>query len=636
MLQNIGDKLKTHRWLSLIILGPLALIFAVWGVYGITNLDVVSTDYALKVNGTKISKSAVTNTWQNRQQQYQQALKTDLTDAQKKVLQEQVVQELIAKTLLLQRAAQLNLQTTDAEVLAAYRNEPAFQVDGKFNPQVARDVLASNGMTEQGFEASQREQLKISQIAQALQVSDFMTPTELKHIHALENEQRELRYAILQLEPFAAAVKPDDAAIQAWYDGHIADYQTQETARVQYAELSLDSIAAGVTVTPDALQAWYDKNKDRYGVPERRRASQILFTGDAALSSAQKALAEIRGGKDFAAAAKQYSQDPASASKGGDMGWIAPDAYAGGNLADFGAALYALKKAGEVSEPVKTKYGYHLIRLDQVDGGTVKTLASARAEIETDYRRDQAAELFGDRQEKLEQKLEGGALRDLAPLVKEFGLGSGEVAQFTRTGGGQPLPATTDLVRTVFDDPDVADGGRVGGPVALSDDRVVLVRVLQHQKPKAKPLADVRAEVLDAVRKDLGNKAASAAAQAAVKELQEGASFDAVLKKLAVSAAPAAFVERGDARLPVAVREATFKARHPGAKPTYVVVAMDNGDAALLQISAVKPGVAGDNPANDRQLALSYRQRHSALDLAAYLQELQRRATVKRNPAAFD
>src|SRR5258706_5794455 len=220
-------------------------------------------------------------------------------------------------------------------------------------------------------------------------------------------------------------------------------------------------------------------------------------------------------------------------------------------------------KVGEISEPVKTQFGYHIIRLDEVQPEHARTLGDAHSQIEGDYRRERASDVFGDRQERLQQKLESTTGADLAALAKEFGLTLGEVPEYTRSGGGA-LGANADLSALVFSDTMLRDL-RIGGPVALADDRMVIARVLEHHKAQAQPLASVRADIEAEVRKEEGTKSARATAESAVKELIAGASLDEVAKRLKATAPPAAFISRGDPQPPAQIRDAAFAVPAPAA-----------------------------------------------------------------------
>jgi peptidyl-prolyl cis-trans isomerase D len=638
MLQNIGDTLKGQRWLAFILLGLLILVFALWGAYGIVDLSVGTPKYGLKVNGEEIPTVTLQNAWQERQSQYQQQIKAEIPAEVRKRLQGQLLDQYTRTTLLRQRAKERGFRVSDDALLNGYHSESAFQIDGKFNEIAAKGALAQAGMTLAGYESQLRNSLEIGQLEQSLQIGDFLTDSELKRAFALENEQREVRYALLPLARYSAAVKVDDALLQRWYQAHAEDYLSKESVRLQYAELRLDTVAAAVVVNPPELESWYKQNQSRYVEAEKRRARHILITvaapkdaaaEAAALKQAQSVLAEARAGADFSALARKYSQDPGSARQGGDLGFALRGAY----VQAFSDKLFAMK-AGEMSEPIKTQFGYHIIRLDEVQAEHARTLADDRARIEADYRRDRAAEIFGNRQESLQQKLETTSGSDLAALAAEFGMSTGEVAEYTRGGGG-PLGVNADLTGVVFSDSVIKDQ-RIGGPVALADDRSVIVKVLEHRLPKARPLAEVRSDVEAAVRKEEGTRAARAAAEAALKQLKAGAALDEVAKGLSVTAGPATLIGRGDPQPPAQVREAAFAAPVPEGKPSYEAIAMDEGGAAILAVLSVKPGTSGANPTNDQQLISRVSERHREGDLAAYLAEMQRRASIKRNPAIFN
>ncbi|HEX9138762.1 MAG TPA: peptidyl-prolyl cis-trans isomerase [Steroidobacteraceae bacterium] len=638
MLQNIGDKLKSQRWLGIAVLGLLALVFALWGAYGVVNLSFGAPNYGLKVNGQEIPIATVQRAWQQRLSQYQAQLKSELPAPLREQLQKQMVSDYVRNSLMQQRALDRGFRTSDQQIFDFLHKEPAFLVRGEFDRVAYQAALAQAGLTSEAYEQELGENLPTNKFTEAMALGDFMTDAELKHVFALEHEQREIRYAQLPAARYGAAMTPTDAQIQAWYQAHLSDYQTTESVRLQYAELKLDALAAGLSIDPSALQQWYTKNQIRFVQPERRHAHDILISlgtssdtaaDAAALKKAQDVLAQLKAGADFATLAKKYSDDPGSAARGGDMG-----SFARATLGDkaFGDALFALH-AGELSAPVKSQFGYHIIRLDDITPERAKTLADSRAELEGLYRREQASELFGDRQEQLQQKLENSNGSDLLALAQEFALQTGEVAKFTRTDGGV-LGSNAELDRVVFSAEMVA-GNRIGGPVALSEDHLVLVKVLEHHAPEAKPLASVRADVLAAIRKDEGAKQARAAADAALAQLNGGANLDAVMKTLGLSASPPAFVGRNDTQLPAPVRAAAFAAPTPAGTPQYRVVPLDDGGVALLALLTVRPGAPSADPNADRSLIADYERRHRQADEDSYVAEMKRKATVATNPAVF-
>jgi peptidyl-prolyl cis-trans isomerase D len=639
MLQSIRDGLQSHKWLMYIVLGALALIFAAWGAYGIVNFNTGGSSYAAEAGGQKVSIESARNAWINQQTQYQQRLGGEIPPAQKAYLQDRILEVLIREALLTERSRSLGYRVSEQNVLDAIHNEPAFQIEGKYSPAAAQERLAQAGVTPAAFEAELRGALQRSQLENGIAFSDFQTPAEIQRARALQNEQREVRYALLSPDKYSADIQVDDAAVQAYYKAHQAQYMTPESAHLQYAELRLDQLAAQVSVGDAELQAAYEKNKDRYNEPEKRHGRHILIPigkdDAAARKQAEEVLAQAKAGKDFAALAKQYSQDPGSQDKGGDLGWADRNQFVG----PFADALFGMS-VGELRGPVKTQYGYHIIRLDEVQAGKTKPFDSVRPELEAELKRNAAADKFGEIQEQIQSRLQQGG-NDLGALVKEFNLAPGDVTKFLRGAGGQPLGTAQPIQDIVFGDSPLQPG-HIGGPVMVGEDRLVLVKVTEHNKPQPQPVAEVRDSIVAAIKKDRGSQAALKAAQDGQAKLQAGTSFDDVAKQLGVSSEPARFVARSDSTLPAQLRELVFNSPKPD-KPVYRAVALQTGGAAVVAVTGLRteaPQVDKDKLADQvNQQSMQAKQdamRHGQADAEAYVEEMRRTADVRKNPKAFE
>jgi peptidyl-prolyl cis-trans isomerase D len=635
MLQNIRDSMQSHRWLWFMVLGALAFVFVAWGAYGIVSLNLTSGDYAAKVGSEKLSLAEIREDWMREQSRWQQQYGGEIPVEMRPAVQNSILEARVSELALTQRAQNLGYRVTDAQIQDAIRNQPAFQIDGKYSPQAAKARLAQAGIPLETFTVKTREELERMQVQAPMQASDFLTAHEIERLRALADEQREVRYALLTPAKFQGTSGVDEAAVAAYYATHAAQFMTLESVKLEYGELRLDQLAAQMTVTDAELHDYYDKAKDRYVVPEKRHARHILIQipagkdGDAiARKKAAEVLAAAGTGKDFAALAKQYSQDVGSASNGGDLGWVDRKSVIGLGDALFGAPV------GVISGPVKTQFGYHIIRVDEVQPGKTQTFDEARGEIEAQVRRDKASDRFGDRQEQLQKRLEQPGA-DFDALAKEFQLQTGQVAQFLRGAGGAPLGTSAELQQAVFSSATL-DEGRIGGPVLLGEDRIVIVKDLEHHKASAKPLAEVHEVIMAAILKDRGNEAAVKAADDARSKLNAGASFDQVVHDLGVTAEPAHFVGRSDPSVPAPIREAVFHAPKPGAKPVYRALPLPEGGAALLAVTSVRThGEASDAKA-DSEAAQKVLARQSEGDVEAYTEEVRRITEVKKNPKAFE
>jgi peptidyl-prolyl cis-trans isomerase D len=636
MLQQIGDSLKGHKWLTYTVFGGLALIFAAWGAYGIANLSFGTSSYVAKVNGHTIAYEDVKAAWQRQQNQWQQRFGGEIPPTERALLEDQLLESVVRDTLLTDRATDLGYRITDADLASALRAEPAFQLDGHYNAEVAKSRLAQAGLSPDQYASDLRNSLQRRQLEDGLQVSEFITPTELQRLHALDDQERQIRYAVLPLDKYLAGVQLTDAAIQAYYDAHQSQFMSPESVHLQYAQLSLAQVTAQIAVSDADLQDYYTKNKNRYISTEQRHAHHILVAVNdkvdaaAALKKAQDIEAKLKAGGNFEALAKQYSDDAGSAGQGGDLGL----AERGSLEAPFGDALFAMKP-GEVSAPVHTKFGYHIIRLDDIVPARGKTFDEARADVTDQLRHDRAADKFGDIQEQIQQKVDQSG-ETLDTLAKEFGLTQGDIPQYLKATGGGDLGSSKELQALVFSDT-VLNQHRIGGPILVGDDRLVLIRDLSHALPAAKPLAAVRDQIVAIMRKQSGTQAALAAAEAAAKSLQAGADFDAVAKQLGVTAEAARFVGRDDPSVPALVREAAFKAPKPGEHhAVYQALAEPDGGAALLGVLAVRVDAA---PADKQQMAAEVRElgaQYADSEASAYIEQARKNAKVQKNIAMFD
>ncbi len=644
MLQNIGDKLKgnsadgggrAHRWVWYTIIGALILVFAMWGPYSMFEVSASNGGYAAKVNGEEISSADINAQWQQRQPDLLRAFGGQLTDLQRQIYQQQLLDAAVRGLAVTQHAIKLGYGVSGEQLSRAFQSEQNFQVDGKFNLQAARSRLAAVGVTEQGYVEELRRDQLTNQLLGSVGISNFLTPAEARRILALLDEQREVRFLLLQPQDFAGSAPVAPAAIEAWYKAHTEDYALPESVQLAYAELSLADVTASVQVTEEQLRARYELDKATYQTPETRRARHILITVDApaddakALAQAQDLYKQLKGGADFAQLAKQYSKDSTSAAKGGDLDWAGRDVY----VKEFADKLFAMKE-GELSEPVKTQFGYHIIKLDGIRASAGRSFEQVRAELSAILRNEQAATLFGTRQDRLQEQLEKGGAQ-LDALAREFGMRRGEIARFERGAGGLPLGSDIELNREVFSDASLTQR-RVGGPLPLGEERMIVFQVLGHTAASTRSLEEVRPEIVKAIERERGGEAAYAAAQAAVAELDKGANFAQVAAKLKAKTEGPRFISRGSPDLPVELRDALFAAPRPEAgKPVRQALKIEGGGAALFEATGTRTETVLDNPQLVDIRSRRELQRYTRRDIEAYLADVVDSAKVRKNPQAF-
>jgi peptidyl-prolyl cis-trans isomerase D len=405
---------------------------------------------------------------------------------------------------------------------------------------------------------------------------------------------------------------------------------------LRYVEISLAQLAAKVNVDDAQLKTYYDEQKaktpERFTQAEQRRVSHILLpVAEAKDDAAVKAKAEgilkrAQGGEDFAKLAKEFSQDQGSAAQGGDLGWSERKAW----VPTFADAAFGMK-VDEIRGPVKTQFGYHIIKLSGIQPATVKTFEQAKADLETEYRRNEAERLFNNAQDQLAD----AALQnttDIDVVARKAGLTVLDVPKFSRTDGGGALGKVPAVIEAAFSQ-DVLDG-RLSSIVEVEKGRGVVLRATDHMLPQQKPLDSVRTELTAAWKKQRGVELAAAAAADAVKRLRAGESWDAVAKSVNAPVAPPKFVARGDQEVPLEVRTTAFGEAKP-TKPIYSEARLANGDAAVIALTAVR-----DAPADPKQQDQGMRQQMAmqiaSTETQSYAAGARAAAKVTLNPQAID
>jgi peptidyl-prolyl cis-trans isomerase D len=636
MLQSIHDKLK--GWLAGVVLGAIGLVFVFWGI----NWTLSAPNYAAKVNGSEISANEVRQSYQQQLAQMQRQSNGTLSEAERSDVKKRVLDQYVNSEALITRADTLGYRVSDAEVLAAMCEIPAFQVDGKCDTAQAVAVLRSQGRSILEIEGMFRRDVKMRQLDSAISMSSFATAAEMKQMRTLTRQQRELAWVTLSAEKYAAGATPDDAALKAYYDAHKSGYMTPETVDLRYVEISLAQLASKVTVDDAQLKAYYEEQKtktpERFTQPEQRRVSHILLTvanagDDAAVKTkAEGLLKRAQAGEDFAKLAKEFSQDPGSAQQGGDLGFTERKAW----VTPFADAAYGMK-VDEIKGPVKTQFGYHILKLAGIQPAAVKTFEQSKAELETEYRRNEAEKLFNNAQDQLAD----AALQnttDIDVVARKAGLTVRDVPAFSRVDGGGELGKVPAVIEAAFSQ-DVLDG-RLSSTIEVEKGRGVVLRATNHKLPQQKPLDAVHGEVLAAWKKQRGVELAQAAAEDAVKRLTAGESWDAVAKSVSANAtaAPTApkFISRADQDVPLEIRTTAFGEPKPAAaKPVYGDARLANGDAAVLALTAIREE-PGDPKLEDMVMRRQFAAQIASTEAQSYAAGARADAKVILNPQAVD
>lgn len=634
MLQTIHDKLRGV--FAGIILGALGVVFVFWGVDA--SVGSFAKAQGIEVNGEEVAVEDVRRQYQDELSRYQAAFgAVGVPEELRTQLQTRALEQAVQSELVRQRTRKLRFVASDKQVLEAIQQIPAFQVDGKFSKDAYYAALRSAAIQPEQFQADQREYAIARQLDRGISSSTFVLPGEIDRRVALLNETREIAWVIIPAAEFLGAVALDDTALKAYYDGHQSLYMTEEQAAIEYIELNIESLASGVTISESQLHEYYASNKERYSTAGRRHARHILiaFKDDeaAAEARARSVYERARAGEDFAVLAREFSDDAGSAGAGGDLGWALRSDFAGA----FGDAVWDMKP-GQIREPVRTEFGWHVIRLEGAEADTARTFEEVRAQIEPELRRAEVEKQFGDQQEVLDT-LAFESAGNLAEVAAKLNLPIRRIERFTRAGGGE-LGGSPALVEAVF-----AAGVLSGSElrtVELAEGRVVAVRVAAHDPARARPLDEVRDQVAAAARLDAAQRLATEKAAAVATELSGGGDW-AVMTRPWRSGVPESpsyqprLVRRDEALVPVEITREAFRAARPEGRARFGTAQLGTGDAVVWMVSAVRTGTLATLSPTERQQAFeAARERSNIADASLYVNAMRAAAEVDVNPQLFE
>jgi len=560
---------------------------------------------------------------QRRQLMQQLGKDFDASLLDEKMLRESALKGLIDRKLLLQGAEQAKFAFSEAALDQVILQTPEFQVDGKFSSERFDQVIRQLGYSRMQFRQMLAQEMLIGQLRAGVAGSGFVTDAEVLAFARLEKQTRD--FATLNVKADPAAVKLTDDEVKAYYDEHAKEFMTPDQVIIDYVELKKASFFDQVAVKDEDLQAAYQK--EIANLSEQRRAAHILIEVNDKTTEAQakakidEVQARLAKGEKFEALAKEFSQDPGSANNGGDLGYAGPGVYDPA----FEKALYSLSK-DQVSEPIRTDFGYHLIKLLGVEAPEVPTLASLKDKLTRDLKAAQVEQRFVEATKQLEDSAFEAS--DLAQPAADLKLTVHTSKPFGREGG-EGVAANRAVVTAAFST-EVIDEGANSTAIELDPDTVIVLRSKEHLKPAQLPLESVSAAIRTQLTKEHASAAAKTKAEKLIADLRDGkAPLDKAVEGQNWKAIEAA--TRGQEGVDPAVLQALFRMPKPVAKdkPTFTSVTLADGSLMIVRLNGVNEAAA---PTDEEKV--QYRRflasREGQQDFAAYRKQLEAQAEIKR------
>jgi len=578
MLQAINDRIK--GWLGIVIVILIGLPFALWGIQ--SYFDDAGPRYAAKVNDSEISANEFERSVSMQRQSLlrQNGGKMPIEES---VLRERTLTQMINQRLLEDVTYESGYRISDG--VLSERIRQLFTVDGVFDRQRFEASVASIGMNIPMYENSLRNELRLQQMQSAIANSAFVTKEEVNKLASLSEQTRDISVLTFNLDHFSTATKATEEEIKQYYDANLQRFMVPEKIKIDYVEITSDALAENVQIDEDQIKKMYDDYVTSVSGREERRASHILIQTSEDKAAAQIKIEslkkELELGADFAEMAKKHSQDPGSATNGGDLDWVA----LGEMVKPFEQVLFSMDK-GAVSEVVETQFGYHLIKLDDIRSETIVPLGVKRYEFEDEIKADSVASLFYDLSERLASTAyENPDSLDI--VVEDLGLKLNSSDYFSRIKGEGI--AENEKVRSIAFSPLVLEQGSNSDIVEISPTHVVVLRLNEHVPATAIPLEDVSSKIENILKVQSGHKQTMAAAMDVKTKIEAGESAES-FKADGINVEDIKSIARKDnTRVsdPSILRNAFAMMAGLEDKPSVKEVDLISGDVALVVLNKV-------------------------------------------------
>jgi peptidyl-prolyl cis-trans isomerase D len=619
MLTKIREKFT--GWIAFAILALIGIPFL---FFGVGNYNFLGSTYAAKVDGSEIG--IVTFEQAYRDQLENNPALADLPEEFRLQVRRGVLESLIRERLLSLYLVDAGYQIDNAMVTRLIQQYPEFQVDGKFDMDTYRSWLLARGLDPVQFEENQRAMLRGDQLRRAIAATAVVTPADYRRFLNLVAEQRRVVLAEFALDPVVDDIEVTDDMIQAFYDENETMFLTEEAADVEFIEVRRDAIAESIDVSEEALQQYYEDNQDRFLQDEQRQARHILVLSgddaDAAEAEANELLARIRAGESFEELAAEYSDDGATAADGGNLGVLTrsqlPD--------ELGSAIFSMEP-GTVDGPIRTDFGFHIVRLDNVIEQGPLPLEQVRGELLAELREEDAEDRFRELENQLSDALFDAP--DMQSIAEITGLEIQTANGFTRSGG-EPIGSNQAAIDAVFDASVLYDG-QISEIIELDANRSAIFKVTQHYDASRQPLDEVRAEIEDALRLREARTIVFNKSEQLLLDVNNGTDFIEAAEAAGATVSGPMTVGRQDTNLDRDVVGQIFTAPKPAPDdPSVGSMVNATGGVTAYDILAVMPGNPSDIPLADRDAGKrELAQQFGQSDYFAFVEALYERADIE-------
>lgn len=628
------DIVRNNRRFIQVVLGIILLPFAFFGIDSFFNSGDVARD-AAKVGDFRISQPEFQDALREQQQSLRSALAgRDPALLESPKLKRAVLDNLVQRQLLVAYAQNSHMGVGDQQLVQLITSVPALQEDGKFSPERYDALIASRNMSKAAFEYKLRQDLLAQQALMAVGDASLSAAASADQWLGAQLESREVSEAVVAPDQYLKGAKVTPEAVKAYYEANRQQFELPEMLRAEYLVLSRDALQQDATVTEEEINAWYQSHGDRYKRAEERKASHVLLRLEKDATPEQVKAAEAKAAdilaqaqkspSDFARLAKQYSQDPGSADKGGDLGWFGR----GMMVKPFEEAVFDLKE-GQLSGVVRSDFGLHIIKLTGIHTEQARPLDEVHGEIVAELKAQQAAKKYAEMAEGFTNTVYEQP-DSLSPAAEQFHL---KVQRSDWIAKGRPVTGVLSnpkLQAALFAD-DAVKNKRNTEAVEVAPNVLVSARVVEHKPAELQALETVAPAIEKLLARQEAEKLAAKAGAERLAQLAKG-------EKVDLAWASPRVISRSIARntmTPEALR-AVF-AVNPAKLPAYTGAVSKDGSYVVYRVTKVQPFTINETQrAQLAPLRAGYSQLVAEEEMFAWVSYLRQRFPVEINKAVLE
>ncbi|MBT3276712.1 SurA N-terminal domain-containing protein [Candidatus Thioglobus sp.] len=608
MLSSIKN--KTKGWVAYLIVGLITIPFALFGINeyftGASNIVVASVDEQ------EISKEEFLTEFNPQKRRLQQKLAEKYNTDFDTVLKQSIINQMIDRRLLDQLAERMSHATSNSELNAIIQTNELFQDQGRFSLEKYKNLLRLNGYSASQYESIRAKELTQNQIKYNLLDSAFMLPSQLEKLQNLNDQQREFSYIKLAADDYTAKVNVDEKSVKDYYQNQKESFFAPEQAKIEFVELSLAEVAKSIDVTDDELFNFYEDDQARFTTEEERQAQHILLETK---EMADEVLALLDAGGDFSKLAAQYSQDTGSKDTGGDLGM-----FGRGVMVDaFEKSAFALQE-GQVSGAIKSEFGYHIIKLNKIQAGSVKPFESVKSELTKLYTQAQAQKNLYNLTEQLANLAYEASLEEVASqMALKVSVSEFFDRKDTKLDAKMLAAAFSDVVLNKGDNSEVLE---------LDQDRFVVLRLKQKLPQRQKTFEEVKGEINTHLTRLLAKTFVDNIAAQIVKSSESGddKSVSQLMDKNSLKWTTLGWVKRDTKKADISIVNKAFSLSKPKSGSVFSAQSLDRRNSVVINLTGVKVSNSKTSQDNLETVLLGFESNEVFVNI---LQTLRAQAEIK-------